>query len=127
MAKTNYKTIDDYHRAHSGETLERIQAIREIINGTVPEAEEVISYQIPCFRYRGEALLYYSAYPKHVSISYPFSAEFWSQFKADLAGLKTSKSAIQFPSDRPLPKPLIKRIVTFRKRENEAETAGGRR
>ncbi len=40
-------------------------------------------------------------------------------FKAELKELKVSKSAIQFPNDKPLPLDLIKRIVVFRKKENE--------
>jgi len=118
MAKTNYQTIDEYHQAFSGETLKRMQTIRKIINKAVPDAEESISYQIPCFKYHGY-LIYYCAFPKHISLSHPYSDAFWEHFKADLAGYKTSKSVIQIPTDNPLPEALIKRIVTFRKKENE--------
>lgn len=118
MAKTNYQTIDEYHQVFSDETLERIQTIRKIIKEIVPEAEEVISYQIPCFKYHGY-LIYYSAYDNHISLSYPFTADFWEYFKTDLEGYKTSKSVIQFPTNKTLPKNLIKEIVAFRKRENE--------
>lgn len=118
MAKTNYQTIDQYHEAFSGETLERIIRIRKIVNELVPDVEECISYQIPCFKYNGY-LLYYCAFPKHISLSHPYSEEFWKHFKADLEGYKTSKSVIQFSTDKPLPEGLIKKIVTFRKKENE--------
>lgn len=118
MAKTNYQTIDEYHQAFSGETLERMQTIRKIIHEVVPGAEEVISYQIPCFKYNGY-LIYYCAFPKHISLSNPFTEAFWEHFKTDLEGYKTSKSVIQIPADKPLPEKLIKEIVTFRKRENE--------
>lgn len=120
MAKTNYQTIEEYHLAFSGEALVRMQIIRKIINETVPEAEEVISYQIPCFKYHGY-LIYYCAFPKHISLSHPYSAEFWEHFKADLKGYKTSKSAIQIPMDKPLPEALIRKIIAFRKKENEAK------
>lgn len=118
MAKTNYKTIDEYQQSFSGDTLERMQSIRKIINQLVPNAEECISYQIPCFKYKGY-LLYYAAFPKHVSLSYPYSEAFWNHFKNDLAGYKTSKSVIQFPTKEPLPEELIKNIVAFRKKEND--------
>ena len=62
MAKTNFQTIDDYHRTFSGEHLKRMQRIRKIIHDIVPEAEETISYQIPCFKYKGY-LIYYCAFP----------------------------------------------------------------
>jgi len=118
MAKTNYQTIGEYHQAFNGETLDRMQAIRKIINEAVPGVEESISYQIPCFKYDGH-LLYYCAFPKHISLSHPYSGAFWQHFKVDLEGYKTSKAVIQLPLDRPLPEKLIKQIVAFRKKENE--------
>lgn len=118
MAKTNYQTIDEYHQAFNGDTVARMEAIRKMIHQAVPDAEEAISYQIPCFTYHGY-LLYYAAFPKHISLSHPYSEAFWTQFGQDLEGYKTSKSVIQFPVDKPLPKQLIKRIISFRKRENE--------
>src|SRR6478752_4118453 len=98
MAKTDYKTIDQYHKAHTDEVVERMQAIRNAVHKAVPGAEEVISYQIPCFKYNGY-LIYYSAYAKHISLSYPFSAEFLTHFKDELKSYKVSKSAIQFRHD----------------------------
>ena len=118
MAKTNYQSIDEYHQAFSGEALTRMQTIRKIIKDVVPDAEEGISYQIPCFKYNGY-LIYYCAFPKHVTLSHPYSEAFWEHFKNDLKGYKTSKSAIQIPTAQPLPEILIKEIVTFRKKENE--------
>jgi len=44
---------------------------------------------------------------------------FWEHFKSDLQGYKTSKSVIQMPMDKPLPEALIRKIITFRKKENE--------
>jgi len=118
MAKTNYQTIDEYHQAFSGESLARMQTIRKIIHDVAPDAIECISYQIPCFKYHGY-LIYYCAFPKHISLSHPFSEAFWEHFKADLAAYKTSKSVIQIPMDKPLPELLIRNIVAFRKAENE--------
>ncbi|PPL00783.1 iron chaperone [Parapedobacter indicus] len=126
MAKTNYQTIDEYHQAFSGESLARMQIIRKIIHEVVPDAAESISYQIPCFKYHGY-LIYYCAFPKHVSLSHPYSDAFWEHFKADLVGYKTSKSVIQIPADKPLPEALIKKIVTFRKKENEEKVKSSKR
>lgn len=118
MAKTDFKTIQEYHDIFPAEVQERMQTIRDIIHEVVPEAEEVISYQIPCFKYKGY-LVYYSAYAKHISLSYPYSQAFLNSFAEDLKGYKISKSALQFPSNAPLPTDMIKRMVAFRKKENE--------
>lgn len=117
MAKTDFKTIDEYHQQFSGEALQRMQIIRNIVHSMVPDVTECISYQIPCFKHQGY-LIYYSAYAKHISLSHPFSVSFWEHFKSALQEYKTSKAVIQLPHDKPLPQALIKRIIAFRKKEN---------
>jgi len=119
MAKTAYQTIDEYHKAFPEDIQERMQQIRKLVKAVVPEAEEIISYQIPAFKYKGY-LIYYSAYAKHISLSSPWSAALLKEFAPELEKLNVSKSAIQLPNKDELPVELIKRIITFRKKENEA-------
>lgn len=117
MAKTDFKTIDEYHAMFPTKLQERMQQIREIVNEAVPGVEEVISYQIPAFKIGKAFLIYYSAYTNHISLSSPWSEALLKEFADDLTAYKVSKSAIQFPNDQPLPLDLIKRIVLFRKKE----------
>jgi uncharacterized protein YdhG (YjbR/CyaY superfamily) len=70
---------------------------------------------MPAFRL-DKILLYFAAYKKHIGL-YP-SGTAIVHFKEQLSDLKTSKGAIQFPLDRPLPVDLIKKIVLFRAKEN---------
>ena len=122
MAKTDYKSIDEYHGAFDGDALERMKAIRELVHEVAPEVQEVISYQIPAFKLGDKFyLIYYCAFPKHLSISSPWTEEMLQEFDGDLKGMKVSKSAIQFPYDKPLPLDLIKRILIFRKKEHKAK------
>lgn len=120
MAKTDYKTIDEYHNAFSQEAQDRMQAIRDLVHEVAPEAEEVISYQIPAFKIGKNFLIYYSAYAKHITLSSPWSEAFLKEFSKDLKEYKVSKSAIQFPNDKAIPKDFIKRILKFRKKETGA-------
>lgn len=117
MAKTDYQNIDEYHSAFPGEMQQRLQQVRSIIKEIAPEAEEVISYQIPAFKIGKKFLIYYAAFAKHLTLSSPWSQALLQRFEADLKGLKVSKSAIQFPNDKPLPLQLIRGIVAFRKEE----------
>ncbi len=122
MAKTDYKSIDEYHKVFTGDTLKRMQTIRELVHKVSPETKEVISYQIPAFKIGDKFhLIYYCAFPKHISISSPWSDTMLKEFADDLKGMKVSKSAIQFPHDKPLPTDLIKRILMFRRAEFEAK------
>jgi uncharacterized protein YdhG (YjbR/CyaY superfamily) len=120
MPKTDYQNINEYHAAQTDENVARMQQIRDIIHRLVPEVEEAISYQIPCFKYKGY-LIYYCAFAKHISISNPWSKAFLAYFEEDLKGYKMSKAVIQFPNKEDLPLDFIERIVAFRKAENEAK------
>ena len=117
MAKTDYKTIDQYHKVFPAEIAQRMQEIRDIIHKVVPDVEETIGYQIPCFKYNGY-LIYYSAYTSHISLSNPFSQQLLEHFRDDFKKYKVSKSAIQFPNNEDLPLKLIKELIEFRKSEN---------
>lgn len=118
MAKTDYKSIDEYHSNFPEEIQERMQTIRKIVHEVAPDVQEVISYQIPAFKYKG-FLIYYSAYAKHISLSHPFSDVLLKTFGSELKKYKVSKSAIQLPNNEPLPLDLIKRLLVFRKNEND--------
>ena len=117
MAKTDYQNIDEYHNAFPEDVQARMQQIREIIKNIAPEANEVISYQIPAFKIGKSFLIYYAAFAKHITISSPWSAAFLKHFETELKGFKVSKSVIQFPEKDALPLDFIRRIVEFRKAE----------
>ena len=40
MAKTDYKTIDEYHKVFTGEAVVRMQKIRELVFQIAPNAGE---------------------------------------------------------------------------------------
>jgi uncharacterized protein YdhG (YjbR/CyaY superfamily) len=97
-------------------TLSRIRAI--IRSVVPPEASEDISYRMPVFRYRG-LLLGYAAFPEHCGL-YPMSPAVIEAHRDELAAFPTSKGAIRFPVDRPLPAALVKKLVKARMAENES-------
>ncbi len=70
---------------------------------------------MPAFKWNG-MLVWYGAHTEHVGL-YP-KASAITAFKDELAGYKTSKGAIQFPIERPIPTALVKKIVKFRLEEN---------
>lgn len=116
MAKTDFKTIDEYIYTFSGETRERLEKIRHIIRETVPEAVEAISYQIPTFKLNGTYLIYLSAAKNHIAL-HPASAAMDSAIE-ELQAYRTGKATIRFQTGKPLPLPLIRKIVSFMEKEN---------
>jgi uncharacterized protein YdhG (YjbR/CyaY superfamily) len=112
VAKTNSKAVDDYIASQPKAVRSVLQRVRSVIRKALPEAEEVISYQIPAFRLHGRIVLYFAAWKEHYSI-YP-ALEAAAAFKDELAGYKVSKGTIRFPLSEPVPAKLIERIAKFR-------------
>ena len=112
-------TIDDYLAGQPEETRAVLQEVRQAIHGAAPTIEEVLSYQIPNFRYKG-ALVSFGVAKDHISF-YVMSNLAMETLKEDLAGYKVSGTSIHFTVDTPLPASLIKKIVTTRVKENDAK------
>lgn len=111
-------TIDDYIALAAPEALEKLHEIRSIISKAAPKASECISYSIPAFR-QNRVLVYFAGYKKHIGF-YPTSSGI-RVFAKQLAKYKSSKGAVQFPLDEPLPAKLISDIVKHRVKEDAAE------
>ena len=114
-----FKTVKEYIAAFPKTTQILLQDLRQTIRQVVPQAEEVISYNMPAFKLN-KVLVYFAAYEKHIGF-YPTSSPI-RVFKKELEGYKTSKGAIQFPIEKSIPKTLVKKIVAFRLKE-DAEKA----
>jgi len=111
-----FKTIDEYLDLWPKDVRGRLQAIRVTIKEEAPEAEEAISYQMPTFRLNGN-LVFFAAFKNHIGF-YPLPSAM-EEFKGELSQYKTGKGSIQFPMDRPLPLPLIRKIVRYRLAETK--------
>ena len=113
--KKPFVSIDEYIRTFPKPVRKKLLELRGTIKELAPDAEEKISYQMPTFCLNGN-LVHFAAYAKHIGF-YPTSSGI-SVFKSKLAKYKSSKGAVQFPIDEPLPIGLIKQIVKFRVAEN---------
>jgi uncharacterized protein YdhG (YjbR/CyaY superfamily) len=114
-ASTKFKTVDEYFSALPPKTRNILKGLRKTIREVAPQAEELISYNMPAFKLHG-MLVYYAAYDQHIGF-YPTSSPM-KVFKDELADYKTSKGAIQFPIEKTIPATLVKKIVRFRVKEN---------
>jgi len=111
---TKFSTIDEYIAAQDDDRKPVLQQFRKIIKAAAPKAEEVISYGMPAFK-QGSVLVYFAAMKEHYGF-YPTSKPM-EVFKDKLKPYKTSKGAIQFLVDKPLPEKLITEIVKYRLKE----------
>jgi uncharacterized protein YdhG (YjbR/CyaY superfamily) len=117
MAAKKPSSIDEYIAGFPESTQQKLKEIRETIKEVVPQAEEKISYGIPCVTLNGKYLLYFAGYKKHIGL-YPVPGK---GFEKDFSPYKTSgRGTIQFPLDHSLPLKLIKKITKFRVQQNLA-------
>jgi uncharacterized protein YdhG (YjbR/CyaY superfamily) len=113
-----FQTVDEYLSGLPKNVRAILEGLRKTIRQAAPQAEEVISYNMPAFKSNG-MLVWYAAFKEHVGF-YP-KASAIKAFKAELQGYKTSKGAIQFPIDKSIPTSLVKKIVSFRLKENQQQ------
>lgn len=109
------QNIDEYIADFPKETQLILEQIRATIRKSASEAEETISYRMPAYKQNG-VLVYFAACKNHIGF-YP-TASGIANFKAELSGYKSSKGAVQFPIENPIPLDLIAKIVQFRVKEN---------
>jgi uncharacterized protein YdhG (YjbR/CyaY superfamily) len=117
MAKTDYKSVDEYIASQPEAVRSVLERVRSTIRKAVPGAEEVISYQIPTYKLQGGAVLYFAGWKKHYSL-YPVTGHVVAALKDSLAPYEVNnKGTIRFLLSQPVPVKLIERIAKFRAKE----------
>ncbi len=97
-----------------------LQKVRECIRKAAPDANEVISYQMPAFRQHG-ILVYFAAWKGHIGLYPPISGD--KQLEKAIARYAGSKGNLQFPLDEPIPYDLIEQIVKLRVKQDAEKAA----
>ena len=119
--KIKFNTIDEYIAAFPEEIQKILEELRATIRSAAPGAEEKICYQMPTFALKGN-LVHFAAHKKHIGF-YPTPSGIQA-FEKELSIYETSKGAIKFPINKPLPLDLISKIVKFRVSENLKNAEG---
>jgi uncharacterized protein YdhG (YjbR/CyaY superfamily) len=106
------KTVNQYLARVPESSRSTLNKMRATIRSAVPkDAVEIISYGIPAFKQK-RVLVWYAAFSNHCSL-FP-TAAIIEKFKNDLKPFSKSKGTIHFPTDKPLPTTLIKKLVKAR-------------
>lgn len=124
MAKTNFKSVDEYIASQPQAAQDALRRVRDAIRKAVPGAEEVISYQIPAYKLHGARVLFFAGWKTHYSL-YPASAGLVAAFKDELAPYEVSKGTIRFPLSKPVLAKLVERIAKYRAKEVEKAKPAG--
>ncbi|HQR93447.1 MAG TPA: DUF1801 domain-containing protein [Sediminibacterium sp.] len=112
--KSGMKTaenIDSYIALFPSNVQKSLKHLRKLIKKLVPTATEAIKYGMPTFVLQGN-LVHFAAYQHHIGF-YP-APDVITHFENQLKPFQTSKGAIQFPINEPLPYELIEQMVIYR-------------
>ena len=115
MLNASSTNIDEYVAGFPAATQKLLEQIRAAIKKAAPAAEEAMKYGIPTFTLNGN-LVHFAGYKAHIGF-YP-APDGIKAFEKELSVYKSSKGAVQFPLDKPMPVALITKIVKFRVKQN---------
>jgi uncharacterized protein YdhG (YjbR/CyaY superfamily) len=112
--------IDAYLAGIDEPKRSTLEELRRTIRAVIPEAEEGLSYKMPAFRVHGKVVAGFAAFKNHLSYL-PHSGSVFAGLSEEVAPYRTSKGALQFPIDQPLPKSLVKKLLKVRMEEARSE------
>ncbi len=117
MAKTDFKSVDEYLATHPEAAQTILRRVRNAIRRALPRADEVIAYQIPAYKLDGRTVIYFAGWKHHFSL-YPANDRLVAAFKKELTPYEVNdKGTIRFPLSAPVPVTLIAGLAKFRAKE----------
>jgi uncharacterized protein YdhG (YjbR/CyaY superfamily) len=116
------KNVDEYLEALPERERLTLEKLRKMIKAAAPQAQEVISYRMPAYKYHGP-LVFFAAFKNHLSL-YGVSKTTVEKFRGELEPFEISGTTIHFSTEKPLSAALVKKLVKARLKENEARDKG---
>ena len=113
------KTIEEYIYSAPTGVQEKLWQLHESIRAAAPGAKEELKWRMPAYSYQ-KILVTFAVFKKHIGF-YPMPSAI-KAFAKELVKYKTADGSVQFPLEKALPLPLIKKIVKFRVLESKADT-----
>jgi uncharacterized protein YdhG (YjbR/CyaY superfamily) len=113
MAKAIPSSVKGKYSAAPSAHRKLMLEIRKSILEIVPQAEEVVSYGMPAFKYQGNIVAGILNNKDYVGY-YPFSGSVLSVLKKDLLKYSQTKSALHIPLDKGISKTLLKKLIQTR-------------
>ena len=105
--------VDAYIAKFSGEHRDALIHIRAQLRGILPDADEAIKYNMPCFVVNGVGIAGFDAFKNHWSY-FPMSGSVLNQIDDLPAWTETARGTLRVPLDRRLTKKLVKQLVKIR-------------
>jgi uncharacterized protein YdhG (YjbR/CyaY superfamily) len=108
------KNVDDYIATAPKEVQPKLRELRTAIKEVAPDAGERISYGMPFYSYKGEegfkGRLVYFGFLRSSIVLYMRPQDIEPHMN-EVAEYESTKSALHFPLDRPVPVSLVKKLL----------------
>jgi uncharacterized protein YdhG (YjbR/CyaY superfamily) len=88
-----------------------LRRVRATLARALPEAEEVVAYDMPGFRVGGSIVASYAAFRKQCGLYVRPGALSGHAEEIAVAGLKATKTGITFSPRNPIPDDLVERLA----------------
>lgn len=116
-AQAKPRTVGEYLAPLPKEQRAALQKLRRAIKAAAPGVQECIAYGIPAYRLNGRFIVGFGAAVKHCAFypgAYPLEVH-----KAAVREYDLSKGTLRFPSGRPLPAALVRKLIKARIHQQE--------
>ncbi|MGW9552059.1 iron chaperone [Citricoccus zhacaiensis] len=111
---------DAYIAAAAEPFRPELQRLRSILARTLPEAEEMVAYNMPGFSIGGTVVASYAAFSKQCGLYLQPGAISAHADDIAAAGLKATKTGITFSLRKPIPDELVERLARASRKDAEA-------
>jgi len=112
MPRESFPDVDTYIASFPESTRHVLSQVRATVRAAAPQAQELISYQIPCYKV-GKWRLYFAGFKGHYSLFVPSAEEAIAAFGPELADHHVSKATFHFSLAEPVPVALFEKVVSF--------------
>jgi uncharacterized protein YdhG (YjbR/CyaY superfamily) len=109
----SFTSVDEYIAAQPATAKSALRRVRAAIREALPQAEEIIAYNMPAYKIGNASVVQFAAAKEHYAL-YLATEPIVKAFGDELRDCKVGKGTIRFSFGDPVPESLIQRIARFR-------------
>jgi uncharacterized protein YdhG (YjbR/CyaY superfamily) len=105
--------VDEYLAAQPEPQRRTLATMRTTIASLLPRAEEALAYGMPAWQVDGASVAGFGGARNHCVFA-PFSGAVTERLASELAAYDVTKGTVRFDVARPLPKPVVRKLIDAR-------------
>lgn len=106
--REKYKDVESYISSVPPEQGKILREIRRVVKASLPDATEVINYNIPAFKHK-RVFFYYAAFRDHIGVYPPVTGN--ESLQKALIPYRNARGNLRFPLSGLIPYKLIGRVA----------------